>query len=136
MKDHRLPARWTVILLLGLRRSEVCGLRRPDVDLEAGTLRIARGVHRVNGSLTALPTKTRRSKRTVPLPALCVQALTDYRDAQDQLRADQGVGWVETGYLFTTRHGSNPATSPATSATSANNTGYAASGCTPCGTPA
>lgn len=91
VKDHRLAAMWTVILLLGLRRSEVCGLRWPDVDLDAGTLRIARGVHRVNGSLTALPTKTRRSKRTVPLPPLCRQALTEYQAAHDQLRADQGL---------------------------------------------
>lgn len=103
--DHRLAAMWTVMLLLGLRRSEVCGLRWSDLDLEAGTLRIARGIHRVNGSLTALPTKTRRSARTVPLPDLCIRALTEYRDAHDQRRAELGLAWIETGYLFTTRHG-------------------------------
>ncbi|MDQ3988830.1 MAG: site-specific integrase [Actinomycetota bacterium] len=103
--DDRLAAMWTVILLLGLRRSEVCGLYWSDVDLDAGTLRIARGVHRVNGALTALPTKTRRSTRTVPLPELGVRALTAYRDAQHRLRAEQGLAWAETDYLFTTRHG-------------------------------
>ena len=95
VKDDRLAAMWTVALLLGLRRSEICGLRWTDLDLNAGTLRIARGVHRVHGALTALPTKTRRSTRTVPLPALCIHALTHYRAAHDQLRAEQGLAWVQ-----------------------------------------
>lgn len=105
VSDHRLAAMWTVMLLLGLRRSEVCGLRRSDLDLEAGTLRIARGVHRVGGKLTELPTKTRRSTRTVPLPDLAIRALTEHEAAQDQRRAELGLAWIDTGYLFTTRHG-------------------------------
>jgi integrase len=105
VKDHRLQAMWTCMLLLGLRRSEACGLRWSDVNLNEGTIRIVRGVHRVNGSLASLPTKTRRSKRTVPLPELCVRALNEYQDAQHHLRIEQGLAWVDTGYLFTTRHG-------------------------------
>lgn len=77
---------WTCMLLLGLRRSEACGLRWPDVTLDEGTIRIVRGVHRVNGSLASLPTKTRRFKRTAPLPDICVRALTEYQDAQHHLR--------------------------------------------------
>jgi integrase len=101
----RLAAMWTLILLLGLRRSEACGLRWTDLNLDAGTVRIARGVHRVNGALRELPTKTRRSTRTIPLPGLCVRVLREYRDAQDRLRREQGLAWVDTGYVFTTRHG-------------------------------
>jgi integrase len=70
-----------------------------------GTIRIVRGMHRVNGSLASLPTKTRRCKRTVPLPDLCVRALKEYQDAQQQLRIEQGLAWIDTGYLFTTRNG-------------------------------
>lgn len=105
VQGHRLAAMWTCILLLGLRRSEACGLRWSDVNLDKHTIRIARGVHRVKGRLTSLPTKTRRSNRTVPLPDLCVRALQGYRNAQQQLREDQGLAWIETGYLFTTRYG-------------------------------
>lgn len=105
VQGHRLAAMWTCVLLLGLRRSEACGLRWSDVNLDERTIHIARGVHRVNGSLTALPTKTRRSNRTVPLPDLCVRVLKQYQDAQQHLREEQGLAWVETGYLFTTRYG-------------------------------
>jgi integrase len=39
------------------------------------------------------------------LPELCVRALNEYQDAQHHLRIEQGLAWVDTGYLFTTRHG-------------------------------
>ena len=94
---------WTVTLLLGLRHSDSCGLRW-TVWTSTPTPCASPAVHCVN-ALTALPTKTQRSTRTVPLPALCVRALTHYRDAHYQLRADQGPAWVDPGYLFTTGHG-------------------------------
>ena len=68
--------------MLGLRRSEACGLHWSDVDLAAGTLRVERGLQRVEGELRELPTKTRRSNRTVPLPPMCVRVLRDHRDRQ------------------------------------------------------
>lgn len=60
VKTHRLYALWVVVLMLGLRRSEVCGLHWSDVDLDRRTLRIVRGLQRVGGELRELPTKTRR----------------------------------------------------------------------------
>jgi integrase len=105
VRGHRLAAMWICMLLVGLRRSEACGLRWSDVNFDERTIRIARGVHRVNGSLISLPTKTRRSNRTVPLPDLCVRALKEYQDTQQHWREEQGLAWIETGYLFTTRHG-------------------------------
>ncbi len=80
--DHRLYALWVVLIMLGLRRSEACGLHWSDVDLAAGTLRVERGLQRVEGELRELPTKTRRSNRTVPLPPMCVRVLRDHRDRQ------------------------------------------------------
>jgi integrase len=82
VRTHRLYALFVLTLLLGLRRSEALGLRWDDTDLAAGTLHVRRGLHRVGGELTFLPTKTRRSRRTVPLPHLCVQALTDHAQRQ------------------------------------------------------
>ncbi|ACV76895.1 site-specific integrase [Nakamurella multipartita] len=77
-EDHAL---WVVMLLLGLRRSEVCGLRWDNVDLENRTLSVTHSVQRVDGKLRELPTKTRRSTRTVPLPAMVHQALVTHRAA-------------------------------------------------------
>lgn len=102
--DHRLYALWVVVLLLGLRRSEVCGLHWSDVDLAKGTLRIVRGLQRTGGALQELPTKTRRSRRTVPLPAFVVQVLTDHRDRQVEEKAGARY-WQDTPYVFTSRVG-------------------------------
>jgi integrase len=40
-EDHAL---WVVMLLLGLRRSEVCGLRWDNVDLDNRTLSVTHSV--------------------------------------------------------------------------------------------
>ena len=82
--------------MLGLRRSEVCGLHWSDVDVDHATLRVRRGLQRVGGSLQELPTKTRRSHRTVPLPAFCVRVLIEHRERQAKERAAARRGWVDT----------------------------------------
>lgn len=70
---------WWVMQLLGLRRSEVCGLRWDNVDLDNRTLSVTHSVRRADSKLRELPTKTRRSTRTVPLPAVVHQALMSPR---------------------------------------------------------
>lgn len=101
--DHRLYALWAVLIMLGLRRSEAVGLHWDDLDMDAGTLRIERGLQRVDGELQELPTKTRRSTRTVPLPPLCVHVLRVHGDRQAKERADAGrLRWQDTDYVFTT----------------------------------
>lgn len=100
-RGHRLYALWVVVLMLGLRRSEVCGLHWSDVDLDNATLRVSRGLQRVNGSLRELPTKTRRSRRTVPLPPLCIEVLKGHRDRQAKERAEARRGWIDTPYMVT-----------------------------------
>jgi integrase len=104
VRGHRLHALWVTVLLLGLRRSEACGLHWSDVDLNKGTVRITRGLQRTGGVLRELPTKTRRSRRTVPLPAVVVQALREHRDRQDEQRANTRY-WQDTPYVFTSRIG-------------------------------
>ena len=104
VRGHRLYALWVTVLLLGLRRSEACGLHWSDVDLDKGTLRITRGLQRTGVVLRELPTKTRRSRRTVPLPAVVMQALREHRDRQDKERASTRH-WQDTPYVFTSRIG-------------------------------
>jgi integrase len=41
----------------------------------------------------------------LPLPGLCVTALKIRQRQQDADRARAGQAWVETGLVFTTRHG-------------------------------
>jgi integrase len=69
------------------------------VDLEAGIVAVWRS-DRVGGD-----TKTARSRRTLELPRLAVDALAalKVRQARDRLKA--GELWQDTGLVFTTRIG-------------------------------
>lgn len=101
-REDRLFAMFVVIALLGLRRSEVLGLTWQDVDLDNGVLMVRRGLHRVDGQLVTMPTKTARSRRTIPLPGLVAAALEQHRSQQAKERADLGIPWAEAGHVFTT----------------------------------
>ena len=90
--------------MLGLRRSEALGLHWSDVDLDKGTLRISRGLQRAGGELRELPTKTPRSRRTVPLPPFVVQALRAHREGQAAER-ERAWHWEDTPYVFTSTVG-------------------------------
>ena len=106
VEGHRLYALWVSLILLGLRRSEACGLHWSDVNLDVGTLRVERGLQRIDGELQELPTKTRRSTRTVPLPAMGVRVLREHRDRQAKERANAGrLRWQDTDYVFTSTVG-------------------------------
>ncbi|GAB3184437.1 site-specific recombinase XerD [Micromonospora palomenae] len=101
-RDHRLHALFVVFAVLGLRRSEVLGLRWDDVDLEVGVLRVRRSLHRVEGQLATFPTKTQRSARAVPLPGMVVRTLRDHQRGQEAERLALGAKWPSLGYVFTT----------------------------------
>jgi|tagenome__1003787_1003787.scaffolds.fasta_scaffold20920142_3 integrase len=136
-EGERLHALYVVVLLLGLRRSEVTGLRWRDVDLDSGTLTVRQTLHRTSEGLKFLPPKTQRSRRTVPLPPAAADALNRHRDAQRAERVAHG-GWPDAGLVFTTPRGTpvEPRNCPGCSAswpTGPVSAGYV---CTSCGTRA
>jgi integrase len=51
-------------------------------------------------------TKTRKSRRTLALPAGCIDALRKQRAQQAAERLAAGEAWQDTALVFTTRHGS------------------------------
>jgi integrase len=104
-RGHRHEALYRVALSLGLRIGEVLGLRWEDVDLAAGTLRVAQAVGRVGGKLVFGAPKTPRSRRILPLPAALARALAAERDRQRADRERAGDRWRERGLVFTTRAG-------------------------------
>lgn len=104
-RADRLHALYVLALYLGLRRGELLGLRWVDVDLDRAVLHVRRSLQRVGGELRLVPPKSRRSKRTVPLPGVCVEALRDHRDAQDRERVAAGEDWRDSGQVFTTSIG-------------------------------
>ena len=66
----------------GLRRGEICGLKREDFDEDAGTLKIRRTVRReADRGLTTGDTKTFAGTRTITLPPSTAETLRERKKA-------------------------------------------------------
>jgi integrase len=75
----------------GMRRGEVLGLRWTAID---GTkVHVNLSLQRVRGSLVFVPPKTDRSRRTISLPPVTVDALKRWRKVQSERRLLLGEAW-------------------------------------------
>lgn len=115
-RDHPHWPVYVLLLATGMRIGEALALRWPNVDLEAGTVRIADTLRRTaSGAIApAAGAKTGKSRRTVPIPPGVVAILRersqpdgyvfrgpdgqclDYSEVARQLRSVQermGDGW-------------------------------------------
>ena len=113
LKDVRRPAALmhayiVLSLLAGIRTEEARALRWTHVDLDgdpAGRpqvpphMAVWRSV-RLHGE-----TKTERSRQTLGLPAVAVQALRAWSDSQAGERLAAGEAWQDTGLVFTNNLG-------------------------------
>lgn len=100
-----LHCAFVLLVLYGMRRGEVLGLRWSDIDSDRGTLHVRQQLQRIRGQLHIGPVKTRAGQRDLPLLALVQQALDDQAARQTQYRADMGSAWPDTDLIFTTRTG-------------------------------
>jgi integrase len=113
LKDVRRPAELmhayiVLSLLTGIRTEEARALRWAHVDLDGAPearppvpphVAVWRSV-RVHGE-----TKTERSRRTLGLPQVAVQALRAWSGSQAGERRAAGQGWQDTGLVFTNHRG-------------------------------
>ncbi len=99
-RGERLFALYAVALACGLRRGEALALRWSDVDLEAGTLRVARTLSRVRSGNIFTEPKSPRSRRTVPLPTSCVAELRAHRVRQAEERLQLCGAWQDHDLVF------------------------------------
>jgi integrase len=108
----------TLSLLAGIRTEEARALRWAHVDLDGDPaarppvpphVAVWRSV-RAHGE-----TKTERSRRTLGLPVMAVQALRAWSGSQAGERNAAGEAWQDTGLVFTTHNGAalNAKTTPA-----------------------
>ena len=100
-----LYAAFVLILVLGLRKGEVLGLTWELVDLDAAELYVGEQVQRVGRELIRRQVKTETSEAPLPLPELCVAALKLRQEQQAADRSWADGAWIDTGLVFTTRHG-------------------------------
>jgi integrase len=92
MKEKsRLHAFIVLCLMTGVRSEEARALTWEHVDLDAGTIMVWRSV-RAHGD-----TKTARSRRTLKLPEIAVEALRAQKRRQAAERDRAGDQWQEHG---------------------------------------
>jgi integrase len=103
--NHRLGVFYTVAIAVGLRPSEGLGLGWTDVDLQGRTVRVRRTLDRLDGQYVFKEPKSRTSRRTIPLPVICVEALKTHRKHQLEERLAAGPEWEEWDLVFTTPFG-------------------------------
>jgi integrase len=104
-QDSRYHRALALIVAMGLRKGEALALRWDRVDLDAGTLKVAATISRVDGRLLISEPKTDRSRRTVPLSPALVAMLRKHKTAQAAERLRAGDQWTHSGLVFTTELG-------------------------------
>jgi integrase len=100
-----LYAAYVLILVLGLRRGEVLGLRWEDVDFPSSELTIGWQIQRVDRQLLHRQTKTEASDAPLPIVSICEVALRERQTAHDRDKRAAAAGWHVSGLVFTTRTG-------------------------------
>lgn len=78
LRGDRLEALFFLALSLGLRKGELIGLRWSDLDLDGATITVARTAGWIDGAMRFSEPKTRRSQRTLRLPARAVELLREH----------------------------------------------------------
>lgn len=81
---------WRLLLVTGLRRGELLGLRWQDVDLVLGTITVNQARVHVDRRVVISTPKTRAGRRTVSIDTTTVTLLAQLRNAQDDAAARLG----------------------------------------------
>ena len=101
VSEDRLYALWRLLAMTGMRRGEALGLAWRDVDMEADSVSIRRAWIPVNGVAQFSEPKSRRSRRTIAVDPVTLEALKAHAARQ----ADEQTCWVEglavAGLVFT-----------------------------------
>jgi integrase len=97
--SERYRAAVIVAFCSGLRAGELFALQRRHVDLDARTVRVEQSLGRpgTGGGRSFSSTKTRAGRRTVALPAVAVEALTEHMARFTDLGPDSLVFGTRTG---------------------------------------
>lgn len=99
--DRYRPAVW-LLVLAGLRTSELCGLRVMDIDWDGNSLTVNEVQMWVKGELVIKGPKTDSGNRTIPLPAWLV---SDIAAAMQRRTSATGATILASDRLFTSPTG-------------------------------
>lgn len=98
--SDRLRALYILAIGTGMRQGELFGLKRADIDLDAGTVTVRRTLVHSKGVFVENPPKSKAGNRRISLTQETVKAL---REHYERMNAE-GNAWAS--YVFCTRSGS------------------------------
>lgn len=101
----RFAAAYEIVLLLGLRKGEILGLRWCDVDLDKLTISINQQVRDARGRVQIVPPKSPEAVRTLPITLAIADLLRAQRAMLDSERAKAGDRWRDFDLVFPAENG-------------------------------
>jgi integrase len=109
LRGTREEALFLLYMGTAIRKSEGLGLKWSEVDLDAATVTLVRGLHDVGQELGGIilvdDVKNDTSRRTLALPQFVVVALRRLQVRQQAERERALDKWHEQGLVFTTQFG-------------------------------
>ena len=115
LKEKNLKKRtiFALLIFLGLRKAEICGLSWEDIDFNKHTLSVKHNAlyYKKFGIVTKKP-KTENSTRTITLPIQLVNILQEYKQGHQEQKQNHDDVWACTDFLFLQDNGNiiNPCT--------------------------
>lgn len=109
VRDHRVYAAWLLFATTGMRRGEVAGLAREDLDLDKGHVRVSWTLGLVDNKPTWKPAaKSRAGDRVIALDPTTLDALRQRLADQASERLVLGSKWPSRQYDWQGQHRENP----------------------------
>jgi integrase len=110
LQGDRLYAAFLTFFTVGLRRGELLGLRWQDIDLNDGVLHVRQILVRINNRgakgeekktcLVFKEPKTEKSRRSVSIPGVCLDALKRHKAHQAEEKLLLGPDYQDNGLVF------------------------------------
>lgn len=110
LSSPKIGPKWRAAFLLaigtGLRQGEILALKWKNVNFRNYTVTVKEAISRTNAEgLIFKSPKTKKSKRTLPIPKEVAIALRLWRILQQRLKSVPGIDYQDQGLVFTTSNG-------------------------------